>query len=183
MMDSARRKGGNMEYSYMLTTRAGQLPSELKDSVFADTRGEIGYPEFERLLAVVRPEDRLNIPTLSDLGNSLPEISGKWQKLQDKGVTVWILDCPVLWDHSDLFGEFLKYISYTQQQLGTRSARNSAGSKSGLNPGRKPMQLPANFSEVYDDYCNGRLNSREAGEALNVSHTTFLRWTREMGQA
>lgn len=172
-----------MEYSYMLTAKADKLPSELKDSVFADARGESEYPEFERLLTVVEPGDRLNIPTLSDLGNSLPQISEKWQKLQDKGVTVWILDCPALRNHSDLFGEFLKYISYSQQQLGARQMRSSSSSKGGLNPGRKPMQLPVNFSEVYDDYCNGKLNSREAGEALNVSHTTFLRWAREMGES
>lgn len=172
-----------MEYSYMLTAKADKLPSELKDSVFADARRDLDYPEFRRLLTVVKPGDRLNIPTLSDLGNSLSEISDKWQELQEHQVTVWILDCPALRNHSDLFGEFLKYVSYSQQQFGAKQVRSSSASKGGLNPGRKPMQLPHNFTEVYEDYCSGKLNSREAGEALNVSHTTFLRWTRELNQA
>ncbi|WP_289840476.1 hypothetical protein, partial [Faecalibaculum rodentium] len=90
-----------MEYSYMLTAKADKLPSELKDSVFADARGDLDYPEFRRLLTVVKPGDRLNIPTLSDLGNSLSEISDKWQELQEHQVTVWILDCPALRNHSD----------------------------------------------------------------------------------
>ena len=184
LADNPPNGGLDMEYSYMLSAEADKYPAELRDTVFADTIGDNSFPEFQRLLEVVKPDDRLNIPTLSDLGYNLSQISEKWQELQKRQVNVWILDCPAFRNKNELFGEFLRYVSYSQQKNPRRQVKAMpAASKAGYGPGRKRMQLPDNFEKVYEDYYGGKLNSREAGEALNVSHTTFLRWCSQMETA
>mgnify|MGYP007025304990 CR=1 FL=1 len=41
----------------------------------------------------------------------------KWQKLQDKEVHIWILDCPAAHSQPELFGEVLQYVCYSLQPL------------------------------------------------------------------
>lgn len=83
-----------MEYSYMRVAEADKYPAELKNTVFADTRGDPESPEFQRLLTVIQPNDSVHIPTLTDLGSSLAQVCEKWQQLLDLGVRIWLLDCP-----------------------------------------------------------------------------------------
>ncbi|WP_276924273.1 hypothetical protein [Faecalibaculum rodentium] len=172
-----------MEYSYMLVAESDKYPRDLKHSVFTDTRGDTDFPEFDRLLSVIQPNDSLHIPSLADLGYNLTQVCEKWQKLQDKEVHIWILDCPAAHSQPELFGEVLQYVCYSQKRFRNPKHRTVIREKNGSGPGRRRIELPERFAEVYEDYCSGKLNSREAGESLNVSHTTFLRWSRQLDEA
>lgn len=160
----------------MLTAKADMYPSELNKTVFTDRRENEEFPEFQRLLSVIQPDDCLNIPTLADLGNDLEQVSEKWQQLLKRKVRVWILDCPALQNQAQLFGEFLKYVSYSEQGL---QKKRPGSHKRNASPGRPKLALPEQFPEINQEYLGGRISSREAAESLNVSHTTFLRWSRQ----
>ena len=181
---SAKKGGKVLEYSYMRVAEADKYPAELKNTVFADTRGDPESPEFQRLLTVIQPNDSVHIPTLTDLGSSLAQVCEKWQQLLDLGVRIWLLDCPAAGKDPAVFGELLQYISYSQKRFKNPKHRTVIRTKPGSSgPGRRRIELPEQFAQVYEDYREGRLNSREAGESLNVSHTTFLRWSRQLDEA
>ena len=179
----SRQGGKGLEYSYMLVAESDKYPRDHKHSVFTDTRGDTDFPEFDRLLSVIQPDDSLHIPSLADLGYNLTQVCEKWQKLQDKEVHIWILDCPAAHSQPELFGEVLQYVCYSQKRFRNPKHRTVIRDKNGSGPGRRRIELPERFAEVYEDYCSGKLNSREAGESLNVSHTTFLRWSRQLDEA
>lgn len=172
-----------MEYSYILINETDAYPEELRSAVFTDTRGNVEFPEFQRLLSVVQPGDTINVPTLTDLGYNLTQVSEKWQKLQERKVKVRILDCPPIHNQAGLFGEFLRYVAYSQKKFCKTGPKGPNGHKSGVGPGRRRIQMPQNFMEIYEDYVDGKLNSRQAAQSLNVSHTTFLRWSRQLNEA
>lgn len=120
-----------MEYSYMRVAEADKYPAELKNTVFADTRGDPESPEFQRLLTVIQPNDSVHIPTLTDLGSSLAQVCEKWQQLLDLGVRIWLLDCPAAGKDPAVFGELLQYISYSQKRFKNPKHRTVIRTKPG----------------------------------------------------
>ena len=49
----------------------------------------------------------------------------------------------------------------------------------GGKPTPVPQERPASFSEVAGAWARGEISAREGARRLNVSHTTFLRWSKE----
>jgi len=65
------------------------------------------------------------------------------------------------------------------EALSRRSAALKGISKAreqGVKIGRKPLERPENFEEVYHQWKLGEISSSAAARLLNVSRTTFMRW-------
>ena len=63
-----------------------------------------------------------------------------------------------------------------------RQAEGIAAAKlRGVHLGRKPMERPDTFCTVYDEWVKGEISARTAAKRLSISHPTFLRWSKEVG--
>ena len=61
-----------------------------------------------------------------------------------------------------------------------RQAEGIAVAKAkGVKFGRRPIERPQIFGTVKERWSKGEISSREAGQALGVSHVTFLNWAGE----
>lgn len=81
----------------------------------------------------------------------------------------------------DLFFETFSYFNQIEknevkrkQAEGIRSARER-----GVHFGRQKKDIPAEFYPLYFRYKNGELSSRNCGDKLKISHSTFLKWVSE----
>ena len=58
-----------------------------------------------------------------------------------------------------------------------------AALENGIHFGRTKMEIPAEFYQLYFRYKKGELSARKCGEKLNVSHSTFLKWIKEIDES
>lgn len=81
---------------------------------------------------------------------------------------------------SDIVLQLLSYVAETERNfIHQRQAEGIAAAKiRGVKFGRKPKQRPDIYEAVKSKWEKGELSAREAARQLNVTHSTFLRWTR-----
>ena len=81
---------------------------------------------------------------------------------------------------ADLVLQIMSYFAQTERDLSKqRQAEGIATAKArGVKFGRKPLELPPNFGEVYKNWCEGKISARGAAKLLGTNHNTFLRWTK-----
>ena len=109
---------------------------------------------------------------------------------KDKGIDIVVLDMPLLDTRrgKDLMGTFLsdivlQVLSFVAENERTnirqRQAEGIAAAKArGVQFGRRPLPLPESYEDVRQKWKSGQLSARAAAIALGVSHSTFLKWTR-----
>lgn len=152
-------------------------------------------PAYKRLLRRVKPGDIIVIHSIDRLGRNYDEILEQWRIItKEKQVDIVVLDFPLLDTRSrtgqkDLTGKFisdltLQILAYVAQKeresIRQRQAEGIAVAKArNVKFGRSPFPKPDEYEQVYQAWLNKDISARKAGSMLNVSHSTFLKWTKE----
>jgi DNA invertase Pin-like site-specific DNA recombinase len=146
-------------------------------------------PKYKKLLKKLKSGDTLVIKSIDRLGRNYDEILEQWRIItKEKNVGIVVLDMPLL-DTSknrDLTGtliadivlQLLSYVAQTEREfIHQRQAEGIAAAKArGVQFGRRPLEIPADFEKVKALWQAGEISAREAGRRLRVSHQTFLNW-------
>jgi len=145
---------------------------------------------YKSLKDTLRSGDLLIIKELDRLGRNMHQIKHEWQSLETLGVSIIIIDTPILntVDKSDLertlisniVFELLSYMAEKERiRLMTRQAEGIAIAKTkGKYAGRKRIQCD-NFDTVYKSWKAGEITATKAMEQLNLKRDTFYRRVRE----
>lgn len=148
-------------------------------------------PGYRRLCKKVKPGDILFIKSIDRLGRNYNEILEQWRYLtKEKRIAIVVLDMPLLDTRkgrdltgeliSDIVLQLLSYVAQTEREfIRQRQAEGIAAAKArGVQFGRKPMQKPAEYEWVYQQWSCGELSARKAAAVLGITHQTFLKWAR-----
>ena len=149
-------------------------------------------PQYARLVAAVRPGDIVIVKSIDRLGRNYTEILEQWRILtREKRADVVVLDMPLLDTRkgkdltgtliSDIVLQLLSYVAQTEREFIRQRQREgiAAARARGVRFGARPHERPASFSEVAGAWERGEISAREGARRLKVSHTTFLRWSKE----
>jgi DNA invertase Pin-like site-specific DNA recombinase len=164
------------------------------ENLFIDKKSgkDFNRPRYKALLRKLRRGDILYIKSIDRLGRDYAEIIEQWQHLtRKKGVDIKVLDMPLL-DTTyckDLLGTFiadlvLQVLSFSAQQeretLLQRQAEGIAAAQAkGVKFGRKVVELPDNFKEIYERWRNRELTNEQTAELCGFSVRTLYGYTAE----
>ena len=145
-------------------------------------------PQYRKLKA----GDTLVIKSIDRLGRNYEEILEQWRMItRDKAADIVVLDMPLLNTEitrdltgtliSDIVLQLLSYVAQTEREfLRQRQREGIAAAKAkGIRFGREKKEIPENFEAVYAEWKKGNISSRKAGELLQCSHSTFLKWVSD----
>ena len=151
-------------------------------------------PGWQRVLRKLKPSDTLIVKSIDRLGRNYDEILDQWRLItKEKQAHIVVLDMPLLDTRqgrdltgtliADIVLQLLSYVAQTEREfIRQRQAEGIAAAKErGVRLGRKPMERPDAFQAVYAEWESGAISARTAAKRLNVSHPTFLRWSKEIG--
>ena len=121
--------------------------------------------------------------------------SGKnfqWRMIsKERQVGIVVLDIPLLDTRqgkdltgtliADIVLQLLSYLAQIEREfiLQRQAEGIAAAKRRGVHFGREPMERPSAYYSVYQEWKTGKLSARAAARALGISHTTFLRWSKE----
>lgn len=78
---------------------------------------------------------------------------------------------------------FQSYVYVSQMERASSKHKQAKGIQDaierGVHFGRHKKEIPSDFYPLYFRYKKGEISSRECGEKLNISHSTFLKWIKE----
>ncbi len=161
--------------------------------IFIDKRSgkDFQRPNYRKLLRKLKSGDTLVIKSIDRLGRNYEEILEQWRIItKEKQVCIVVLDMPLLntAQERDLTGtliadlvlQLLSYVAQTEREfIHQRQAEGIAAAKErGVRFGRRPMERPVEYPAMKERYQRAELSARDAARALNISHSTFLRWVR-----
>ena len=168
------------------------------ENIFLDKQSgkDFNRKAYRKLLKKLKPGDTLVTKSIDRFGRDYSEILEQWRIItKEKQVFVVVLDIPLLDTRqkerdltgtliADLVLQILSYVAQTEREfIRNRQAEGIAAAQAnGVKFGRTPLERPPTFREVYADWLSGDISSREAGQLLEVSHVTFLSWTRDCGE-
>lgn len=151
-------------------------------------------PGWRRVLRKLKPGDTLIVKSIDRLGRNYDEILDQWRFItKEKQAHIVVLDMPLLDTRqgrdltgtliADIVLQLLSYVAQTEREfIKQRQAEGIAAAKlRGVHLGRKPMERPDTFCTVYDEWVKGEISARTAAKKLNISHPTFLRWSKGNG--
>ena len=194
-----------MEYGYMrVSTKEQNEERQLiamhefgidESRIYLDKQSGKDFlrPAYKRLLRKLKQNDTLVIKSIDRLGRNYDEILEQWRIItKEKKASIVVLDMPLLDTRqkdrdltgvfiSDLVLQILSYVAQTEREnIRKRQAEGIAAAKArGVHMGRKAIQKPANYPEIFERYMRGDIKSLEAAKLLSVSGTTFLRWVKK----
>ena len=147
---------------------------------------------YRRLLKKLRPGDTLIIKSIDRLGRNYDEILEQWRIIsKERQVGIVVLDIPLLDTRqgkdltgtliADIVLQLLSYMAQIEREfiLQRQAEGIVAAKRRGVHFGRKPMERPSAYYSVYQEWKTGKVSARAAARALGISHTTFLRWSKE----
>ena len=152
-------------------------------------------PEYRRMLRRLRRGDSLVIVSIDRLGRSHEELMEQWRKIKQRGITIKVIDQPILntSKEHDLFGTVIidiilqlhsAFAQAERESIHQRQAEGIAAAKArGQRLGRPPIPVPQDFPRVYGQWKRKEIASREAARLLNVSQDTFFRWKKRHEEA
>lgn len=167
---------------------------EMKDIYMDKQSGkDFERTSYKRLMRKMKKGDTLVIKSIDRLGRNYEEILAQWRLItKERQVNIVVLDMPLLnsGEDRDLTGtviadivlQLLSYVAQTEREfIRQRQAEGIAVAKSnGVQFGRKPLEKPADYDRIYQEWAQQKLSARQAAKELGISHQTFLKWTREM---
>ncbi len=168
----------------------------LKNIVIDKKSGkDFNRPGYQKLCRKIKQGDTLVIKSIDRLGRNYNEILEQWRYLtKEKKISIIVLDMPLLDTRkgNDLIGEviadivlqLLSYVAQTEREfIHQRQAEGIAAAKArGVKFGRRPMEKPDQFQEIYEMWLRNEISARGAGKKLGVSHGTFLKWVKEWNE-
>lgn len=150
-------------------------------------------PAYKKMLRRLREGDLVVIESIDRLGRNYDDILAQWRIItKEKLVDIVILDMPLLDTRRDknLLGTFvadlvLQILSFVAQNerenIKQRQAEGIAAAKArGVQFGRPAQERPELFYELHQKYMQKEISSRAAARLLNISHQTFLNWSRSL---
>lgn len=160
-------------------------------NIFIDKQSgkDFERPQYKRMLRKMRKGDLLYIKSIDRLGRNYSEILEQWAVItKEKQINIVVIDMPLLDTRdkgqdligvfiSDLVLQILSYVAETERDfIKKRQAEGIAAAKArGVKFGAKKKELPENFEQVKGLWEKGEISTREAGEILNISYSTFYR--------
>ena len=148
--------------------------------------------KYKKLLRKIKSGDTLVVKSIDRLGRNYDEILEQWRIItKEKQVAIVVLDMPLLdtRKNRDLTGtliadivlQLLSYVAQTEREfIRQRQAEGIAAAKAqGVQFGRKPMDRPALFTLLKDQWKQDQISARSAAKKLGITHSTFLRWVNE----
>ena len=166
-------------------------------NIFMDKQSgkDFDRPGYRRVLRKLKPDDTLIIKSIDRLGRNYEEILEQWRIItKEKRAAIVVLDMPLLDTRqgrdltgkliADIVLQLLSYVAQTEREfIRQRQAEGIAAAKAnGVHFGRRPIERPEGFEAARAEWMEGRLTARAAARRLNVSHQTFINWTREAVQ-
>ena len=153
---------------------------------------DFNRPVYQGMIKSMKPGDVLVIKSLDRLGRSYDAVIEEYKHItKDLGLGLVILDMPLLNSTergnglmsdfiSDLVLNILSFSSNLERNfIHQRQQEGIAAAKArGVQFGTPPKERPVLFEELQQKYECGEITSREAGELLGVSHSTFQRWVK-----
>lgn len=165
--------------------------------IYADKQSgkDFSRPAYAKLLKKVKPGDLIVFHSLDRMGRDYKDMGEQWAYLtQVKKVHVKVLDMPLLDTvngPSDITGtvivdivfKLLCYMAQVERDhiLQRQQEGITAAKLRGVKFGRPCNPKPPGFEECLGKWQRKEMTAREAGRRLGVSHTTFLRWSRQAG--
>lgn len=150
-------------------------------------------PQYQRLIKKLKPGDTLVVKSIDRLGRNYDEILEQWRLVtKDIRANIVVLDMPLLDTRqgrdltgtliADIVLQLLSYVAQTEREfIRQRQAEGIAAARAkGVNLGRKPKEKPECFDSVYSKWKHGAISARKAATELGVSHSTFLKWTKDI---
>lgn len=166
------------------------------DCIYLDKESgkDFNRKQYKKLLRKVKEGDLIVVKSIDRLGRNYKEILEQWRKItKEKNVNIFVLDMPLLdtrETEKDLTGTFiadlvlqiLSYVSEVERNnIKQRQAEGIALAKArGVKFGRETKDIPDDFQYIYELWNNKSISAREAGRRLEVNHSTFLKWAREI---
>ena len=166
----------------------------LDQNIFTDKQSgkDFKRPAYQKLLKKLKPDDTIVVKSIDRLGRNYAEIIEQWRIItKEKHSNIVVLDMPLLdtRNKKDLIGtliadvvlQLLSYVAETEREfIHQRQTEGiAAAKKRGVKFGRPAINIPDNFSYVYQQWVQGELSARQAAKILGVSHVTFLNWTKK----
>ena len=161
-----------------------------ESSIYLDKQSgkDFDRPGYQKLLRKLKKDDLLYIKSIDRLGRNYEEILEQWRVItREKQADIVILDFPLLDTRSksgDLTGRFiadmvlqiLAYVAQTEREnIRQRQSEGIAAAKArGQHLGRKKIELPDNFDELYHAFEQGELTLEELCEKSNLKRSTFF---------
>lgn len=170
------------------------IPSK---NIFVDKQSgkDFNRPQYKRLLKKLKPGDLLIVHSIDRLGRNYDEILEQWRIItKEKQTDIYVLDFPLLDTRArsgdgDLTGRFisdlvLQTLAYVAQKeresIRQRQAEGIAAAKArDVHFGRQALPRPPEFTELCRLWEQGEISAREAARRINISHSTFLKWSKE----
>ncbi len=147
---------------------------------------------YKRLLRKLREGDTLVIKSIDRLGRNYEEILAQWRTItKEKKAAIVVLDMPLLdtRQNRDLTGtliadivlQLLSYVAQTEREfIHQRQAEGIAAAKArGVQFGRHPEERTEEFFRLSEKWKKNEISARDAAKRLGISHSTFIRWSRE----
>lgn len=165
-----------------------------KKNIFVDMQSgkDFEREKYKKLVRKLKSGDALIIKSIDRLGRNYDEILEQWRILtKEKNISIMVLDMPLLDTGlsrdltgkliADIVLQLLSYVAQTEREfIRQRQAEGIAAAKArGTRFGREKKAIPDGFDQVYALWQEGKISAREAGRRLNVSHNTFLSWTKK----
>lgn len=130
--------------------------------------------------------------SLFDLGDDTTSMLTTWRQLKKQEQYIMIkefpyIDCYQTIDDKDIdivelaleicqcIENKKKEVAKQKQADGIKKARNS-----GIQLGRKPLEVPKNFHRVYRDIKSKKINLTQATRILKVDYRTLKKWIKEV---
>jgi len=163
--------------------------------IFIDKQSgkDFDRPEYMRLIGKLRENDTVVIKSIDRLGRNYDEIIEQWRIItKEKQAAIVVLDMPLLDTRqgrdltgtliADIVLQLLSYVAETEREyIRQRQAEGIAAARArGVRFGVRHKDVPQCFYGYMEAYQRGEITSRLAAERIGISHTTFLRWIREM---
>ena len=164
------------------------------DRIFTDKQSGKDFlrPEYQKLLRKLKRDDVLVVKSIDRLGRNYDDILVQWREItKEKQAAIVVLDMPLLdtRQNRDLTGTLIadivlqlhSYVAQTERELiRQRQKEGIAAAKArGVRFGREAMAVPESFYPLAKQWADGKISARSAGRVLNVSHITFIKWTKQ----
>lgn len=196
------------EYAYVrVSTREQNIERQLDSlksyhlpaqNIFCDYQSgkDFERPAYKKMKEKLQKGDLLIIKSIDRLGRNYDEILEQWKCITKKiGADIKVLDMALLDTQSkdgnltgtlisDIVLQLLAYVAQTEREFIRQRQEEGiiAAKLRGKKFGRKPLEVPEEFSVLYQNWCEGKISVRGAANRLGVSHSTFHRWCQRIQQ-
>ena len=168
----------------------------VKDNlIYVDRRSGKGFerPAYQKMLRRLRSGDIVVIKSIDRLGRNYDEIIQQWRHItKEKNADIVIIDMALLDTRrdknllgtfvSDLVLQILSFVAQNEREnIKQRQAEGIAAAKArGVQFGRSAQDKPELFYELHQKFMQKEISSRAAAQLLNISHQTFINWSKQL---